>query len=83
MPLRYRLIRSSTPSKTSLGSGVRPDPSLLTKEGQGLVTTVHVMMGGATSLFIVEPYDDTSRIWSIRDTSGVGPKAFHSGFDDD
>ena len=44
-------------------------PSLLTKEGQGLVTTAHSMIGGATSQWTVGPYDDTSKTWSMRDIS--------------
>jgi len=45
----YQSIRSSMLSKTSLGLGVRPDPSHLTQEGLDLATIVPSMKGRATS----------------------------------
>ena len=44
-----QLIRSSTPSKTNLGSGVRPDPSHLTQKGLDLDIIVPFTKGGVTS----------------------------------
>jgi len=58
-PFRVSINQIFNALKTSLGSGVWPDLSLLTNEGQGLVTSAHSMMGGATSRWTVGPYDDT------------------------
>ena len=65
----YQSSRSSTPSKTSFGSGVWPCPSHLT-EGLDLMTTMLFTKGGATSYWTARPYDSTFRTCSMRNTFG-------------